>query len=113
MITGRGEGPVQTAKDPARIVRNARNLAMHWRRRPHDRLMAQADPKHWRRLARGADKIETDARFVRGAWTRGEDDGVRLVGERVCDRDLIVAPHRHVRAQFAQVVDEVEREAVI
>ena len=30
-----------------------------------------------------------------------------------CDRDLVVAPHRHIRAQLAKVVDEVEREAVI
>src|ERR1700729_4601426 len=94
---------------------------MHWRWRAHniaakrlsDRLMAEADPEHWRRFARRANEIETDARFVRRARPRGEDDGVRLVGERVCDRDLVVAPHRHIRAQLAKVVDEVEREAVI
>ena len=29
------------------------------------------------------------------------------------DADLVVPPHRHVRAEFAEIVDEVEREAVI
>src|SRR3984957_13389802 len=94
---------------------------MHRRWRAHNiaakglsnRLMAKADPEHWRRSARRANEIETDARFVRRARPGGEDDGVRLVGERVSDRDLVVAPNRHIRAQLAKVVDEIEREAVI
>src|SRR6202020_2173099 len=94
---------------------------MHWRWRAHniaakrlsDRLMAKADPEHWRRFAGRANEIDTDARFIRRARPGGENDGVRLVGERICDGDLVVAPHRHIRAQLAKVVDEVEREAVI
>ena len=121
VIARRRKGAVQTAEEPARIVRNARHLAVHRRWRAHnvaaerlpDRLMAEADPEHRRRFARRADEIETDARFVRRARTGRENDGVRLVGERVRDRDLIVAPHRHVRAQLAKVMDEVEGEAVI
>src|ERR1700733_12138520 len=120
-IARRRKGSVQTTKEPARIVRNARHLAMHRRWRAHDiaaeglsdRLMTKADPEHWRRSARRANEIDTNARFVRRARTGGEDDGVRFVGERIGDRDLVVAPNRHVRAQLAEVVDEVEREAVI
>src|ERR1700678_1879693 len=121
MIARGGKGAVQTTKEPARIVRNAGNLAMHRRWRAHDipakrlsdRLMAKADPEHRRRFAGGANEIDTNARLVRRARPRGENDGVRLVGERIGDRDFVVAAHRHVRAQLAKVVDEVEREAVI
>src|SRR3984957_6914498 len=94
---------------------------MHRRWRAHniaakglsDRLMAKADPEHWCRSAGRANEIDTNARFVRRARPGGEDDGVRLVGERIPDRDFVVAPHGHIRAQLAKVVDEVEREAVI
>ncbi len=121
VVAGGGEGAVQTAKESARIVRNARHLAVHRRWRAHDvaaerlpdRLMAKADAKHRRRFARRADEIETDARFVRRAGAGREDDRVRLVGEHIGDGDLIVAPHRHVRPQLAKVMDEVEGEAVI
>src|SRR3954447_24013622 len=114
MITGGREGAVQAPKESARIVRNPRRLAMHRRGGAHDvaaerladRLMAETNTEHRRGLARGADKVETDARFVRRAGTRRKDDGVRLVGQRVRDRDLVVAPHGHVRAELAKVMDE-------
>src|SRR6202044_3824248 len=115
------KGSVQTAEEAARIVRNARHLAVHRRWRPNnvaakrlpDRLMTEADPEYRRRFAAHANEVETDAGFVRRARAGRENNGVRLVAERVRDRDLIVAPHRHVRAQLAQVMDEVEGEAVI
>ncbi len=115
------KGPFRPRKSPRALCEMRETLPCIGRWRAHDiaakrlsdRLMAKADPKHWRRFARRANEIETDARFVRGAGPRREDDGVGLVGERICDRDFVVAPHRHVRAQLAKVVDEVEREAVI
>src|SRR5579872_1317545 len=75
MIAGGGKGSVQAAEEPARIVRNARRLAVHRRGRAHnlgperltDRLMAEADPEHRRRFARLAHEVETDPRLVRGA----------------------------------------------
>ena len=101
MITGSRERPVQTAEEPARIVRNAGYLAMHrrWRaynisaKRLSDRLMAKADPEHWRRFTGRANEIDTNARFVRRARPRGEDDGVRLVD--------------NYRSQFLHVIKKV------
>src|SRR5271166_4605855 len=121
VIAGGLKGFVQAVKKPACIVRDARNLAVHRQRRSHhvaaksltDGLVAEADAEDRGRLAGGANKIETDTRLVRRAWPRREDDRVGRVREGFLHADFIVSPHCNVRAKLAEIVDEVEREAVI
>src|SRR5271166_3741544 len=121
MVARRLERPVEPAKDAAGVVRDARHLAMHRGARPHDvaaerlpdRLVTEADAEDWGRVARGAHEVETDARLVRRAGAGREDNCVRLPRKSVLDADLVVSPHSYVRAQLAEIVDEVEREAVI
>src|SRR5208337_3183532 len=121
MIARRLERPVEPAKDSSGVVLDARDLAMHGDWRPHhlaaeglpDRLMAEADAEERRRLARRPHEVEADARLVRRAGTGRENDRVRLRGQSLLHADLIVPPHRDVCAELAEIVDEVEREAVI
>src|SRR5271154_425836 len=120
VIARRLKGSVQAAEEPARTMRNARDLAVHRRWRAHDvaaeslpnRLMPETYAKHRRRFAGRADEVEAHARLVGRARPGRKHDRVRFRGERVRDCDLIVAPHGHFGAQLAEVMDEVEGEAV-
>ena len=65
-------------------------------------------------LRRGLlDQIEADAGLVRRAGAGRQHDRVGLSRQHVRDGDLVVAMHGHVRPKPAQVMDEVEGEAVV
>src|SRR5271165_1039396 len=91
-------------------MRRAHHLAAE---RLADGLVAEADAEDRGRFACGAHELETDAGFVRRARPGRQDDSFRGLGEGLVDADLIVSPDRNVRAELAEIVDEVEREAVI
>ena len=75
--------------------------------------MAEADAED--RNGRGSlgDQIEADAGLVRRAGAGRQHDRVGLRRQHVGDRDLVVAMHDDIRPQPAQVMDEVEGEAVV
>ena len=94
---------------------------MHRHRRAHhlaaedlaDGLMAEADAED-RNAGRGLlDQIEADAGVIGRAGAGRQHDGFRLGGEHILHRDLVVAMHSHVRPQPAQIVEQVEGEAVV
>ena len=94
---------------------------MHRHRRAHhvaaeglaDRLLAEADAEH-RNGRRGlVDQIEADAGLVRRAGAGREHDRVRIGGDHVARGHLVVAMHGDLRPQLAEIVDEVEGEAVV
>src|SRR5579862_175433 len=112
---------VDAAKHARSAVADFRKLAVHRQRRPHhlaaeslpDRLMPETDTEQGNGRRRLGDKIEADAGFVRRAGARREHD--RLGGHRhdLGGRNLVVAMHDDVRPLLAQIMDEVEGEAVI
>ena len=70
------------------------------------------------RLARNGsadlgDEIETDAGVVGRARPRREHHRVRIHGDDLPDADLVVAKHADVRPQPAEIVEQVEGEAVV
>src|SRR6186713_3358872 len=59
------------------------------------------------------DQRETDAGLVGCAWTWRQHNRVRLRGHHVGNRDLVVTMHGNVRPKPSQIVEEIEREAVV
>jgi hypothetical protein len=47
------------------------------------------------------------------AWSWGDDEMVRLEGDEFVHRNLVVAEDANVRAEFAEVLDEVVGEGVV
>ena len=103
------------------LVPDFRKLAMHRNRRAHDlaaeriadRLMAEADAEDGNGLRRLRDQIEADAGFFRRAGTGRKDDGFRVGHDDVAACHLIVAVNDDIRAQFTEIVHQVEGEAVV
>ena len=121
VIARRPERPVDAVEDTCAGLPDFGELAVHRNRRPDhaaakslaDGLVAEADAKD-RNVRGGAlDQIEADAGLVGRAWTGRQHDGVGVAREHVIDADLIIAMDIDLRPQAAQVMDEVEGEAVI
>ena len=102
------------------------NLAVHRLRRADDLaaerladgLMSQADAEQRDLAGRGGDQVEADAGFGRRAGAGRQHDRLGLHGQRVRDRQLVVAPDLAIeravlRADIAQEVVEVEGKAVV
>src|SRR5579871_5874195 len=121
VIARRLERAVQAAKDALSVVGDAGNLAVHRLTGAHDlaaeglsdRLMAEADAENRGGFARSPHEVEADACLIRRAWARREHDRLGSLRQRLLHADLVVAPDRHLRAELAEIVHEVEREAVI
>src|SRR3954467_14166521 len=121
-VIARGfERTVDAAKYASALVGHFGEFAIHRYRRAHDlaakrlthRLQAEADAEH-RDGRRGFfDEIETDAGFVRCAGTGREHNRVRIGLHYIPDGHLVVAMHDDVRPQLAEVMDEIEGEAVV
>src|SRR5262249_41220477 len=115
------EWPIDAAEHAAALMVHLGELAMHRRGRAHhitaerlaDRLVAKADAEH-RNVGGGRiDQIEADAGLVGRAPNGRPHDRVGLRADHMVDRDLVVAMHDHVGPEPAQIVDEVEGEAVV
>ena len=78
-----------------------------------DRLMAEADAENWNGLCRLADELETDAGFVRRAGAGRQHDRIGLRRYHVGARGLVISTHDDIRPQAAQVMVQVEGEAVV
>src|ERR1043165_1721685 len=86
-------------EDPFSVVTDARRLAVHdpagadhlSAERLADRLVAEADAEN-RRTDRG-DGFQADARLVRRAWARRDDQMRRLQPLELAQGDLVVAEH--------------------
>ena len=112
---------VDAAKYSVPAVADFRKLAVDRDRRAHDfcterladRLMAEAYAKDRHALRGPLDQIEANSRFVRRAGTGREHDRVRIGREHVGARELVIAVHGDFRPKLAQVVDEVEAEAIV
>ncbi len=122
VVAGRLEGRGHVLEHALALVLDPRQLAVHRLGRPHDlatehladRLMAEADAEQRHlRLGRRRDEIHADAGLVRRARARRQHDAVGLQGERVGDRDLVVAMDDAARPKIAQKVDEVVGETVV
>ena len=96
-------------------------LAVHLHLRPHDlaaqrradRLVAQADAEQRQLAGEVADGLDADARLGRRA---GAGRQHQMVGPQVGDalhRDLVIAEHAHVLAEFTEVLHQVVGEAVV
>ena len=121
MIARRLERPVDAAKHAGAFMTDIGHLAVDRHGRAHDLaaehladgLMAKAHA-HDRDRRRGLfDQFEADAGFVRRAGAGRQHDGVRARCDDVGRRHLVVAMHDNIRSQPAEIMDEVEREAVV
>src|SRR5262249_31454577 len=96
-------------------------LAMHLHGRAHHRaaeglsdcLVAEANPDHRDRRRRLADQLEADAGLVRRARTGRQHDRFRVHGDHLVGRDLVVAVDDDVCPQPAEIMVQVEGEAVV
>ena len=122
MIARRLERPVDAAEHAVRPrggSRRACRASAPARARPCRRTPGRSPDGRGRRRGSGCvgaallDQVEADAGLVRRAGAGRQHDRLGLAREHVVDRDLVVAMHDDVRPQLAQVVDEVEGEAVV
>ena len=121
VIARRPEWPVDAAKHALALVRHLGELAVHRHRRAHhvaaerlaDRLQTETHAEHRDGGGRLLDEVEADAGFVGRAGAGREHDRVRVGADDVGGRYLVVAMHDDVRPKLAEVMDEVEGEAVV
>src|SRR6185436_9414825 len=111
----------QPGVDAAAVVAEHVGLAVHQpvganhlgAERGTDRLVAEADAEDRQLAGEGADRVDADARLGRRARPGRQDDRVGCERADAVDVDLVVAKHAHVFSQLAEVLDEIEREAVV
>ncbi len=121
VIAGAGEFVIEAAEDATAVVGDGRGLAVHQvRGADHpaavglaDRLMAETDAEDRDVGAEPLDRLDADAGFGRRAGAGGEDDPLGIERGHLVDGDLVVAHDLHHRAFLADIVDEVEGEAVV
>ena len=78
-----------------------------------DRLMAETNAKQRHLVASGADQLEANARFARSARAGREHDRVGARSEYVLDGGLVVTAHIDLRAESAEVMNQVPGEAIV
>src|ERR1035441_3742428 len=120
MIACGVERPVDATEHAGAGVLDLEYFAVRRRRAHHlaaerlaDRLVPEADTEDRNARCGLGDEIEADAGFVRGAGAGRQHDGFRLCGDHVGGRNLVVAVNNDVRPQPAQVMEQVESEAVV
>ncbi len=94
---------------------------MHWHRRAHhlaaenlaDGLMAKADAEDRNGGRSLLDQVEADAGIVGRAGAGRQHDRLGIGSDHIFHRDLVIAMHSHVRSEPAQVMEQVEGEAVV
>ena len=114
-------GSGQAVKDGFVVVRDGAGLAVHQVRSAHhvaakgraDGLMSQADAEHRHLAGEVANQIDADAGILRRAGTGRNHDALRLHGLDLSDRDLIVAAHLDLRAEFPEILHQVVGEGIV
>ncbi|MNW06069.1 hypothetical protein D3C71_2024150 [compost metagenome] len=75
--------------------------------------MPQAHAQHGYLALEALDQREADTRLIGRARTGRQHDGFRRHGGDFVERDLVIAAHGNIGAQFAQEMDEVVGKAVV
>ena len=78
-----------------------------------DALMAEADSEDGDDSAHFFNHLAADPRVVRSAGARRYTDTLGCFLANFIERDLVVAMHLHLRAQFSEVLDEVVGERIV
>ncbi len=76
-------------------------------------MVAEADAEQRNCMRCFADQLEADAGFVRRARTGRQHDRLGVCRDDRVSRDLVIAIDDDVRPQPAQVMEQVEGEAVL
>ena len=121
MIPGGGHGHGKALKHGFIVVHDWARLAMHEVRGADDAsaegfadgLMSEADSEYGNFPGEMADQVDADARFMRSARAREKRRCVRGASLDFFHGDLIVAANFNLRAQFADVLDEVVGEGIV
>mmetsp|Transcript_20777 Transcript_20777/g.79652 ORF Transcript_20777/g.79652 Transcript_20777/m.79652 type:complete len:235 (-) Transcript_20777:5988-6692(-) len=111
----------QTAEHAALVGRDGAGLAVHLALRADDPaaqglahgLVAQAHAQHRLFAEEMPDGIHAHAGLVGRAGAGREHDVVGVQRGHLGHGDLVIAHDLHVGAQFTEVLDDVEREAVV
>ena len=122
MIARRLERRVDAAENSAALVADFRQLAVHRRRRAHhlaaerlaDRLMAEADAEDRNVSARPC--AIRSRQMPASLGVQGPGESTMASGSAAMNRggrDLVVAMHDDVRPQLAEIMHQVEGEAVV
>ena len=103
-------------ENPLTIVVDGRCLAVHQTRRPvhfaavdgAETLVPETDAEHGDLSGEVFDSSRRNAPILdRFARTRRDDEMVRLEGDQLVQRDLVVAEDADLRAQLTQILDKV------
>ena len=78
-----------------------------------DRLVPEADPQDRNARCRPVDKVETYSGFSRRAGAGRKHNRIRPHRENIGDRNLVVAVDGNIGSQPAQIMEQVESEAVV
>jgi len=78
-----------------------------------DALMTEADSEDGNDSAHFFNHLAADPRVVRSAGARRYTDTLGCFLANFIERDLVVAMHLHLRAQFSEVLDEVVGERIV
>ena len=121
VIADHREALRQRGVDAAAVVAQHIGLAVHQAPRADDlaaerradRLVAEADAEDRQLAGELADRVDADAGLGRRARARREHERVGAQRADAGDIDLVVANHAHVFSQLAEVLDQIEREAVV
>jgi hypothetical protein len=72
-----------------------------------DGLMSKADAKDGDFACEVANQIDADTRFLRRAWTRRNDNALRLHRLNAGNSDLIVPANLNLGAEFPEILNQV------
>jgi len=121
-VVARGiEVLLEIREDAATIVMDPGGLAVHLLARARDGaperladgLVSETDAEDRGGGVEASDQPERDARAVRIARPRGDDDALGPEPLHLVERDLVVARHVHARPELTHVLDQVVGERVV
>src|SRR5712692_5077455 len=121
MVTRRGEALGEVPEDRLPVVDDFAGLAMKEFRRAHDfsakgganGLVPQAHAEDGDFSGKPLDYLHGDARLLRGAGTRRDDNLFRAASGNFVRGNFVVAAHLDIAAQLAEILREVVGEGVV
>src|SRR6516165_9918517 len=121
MIAGAGHWARDAGEECATVVDDFAGLAVHELRSAHDvaaerradGLVSQADAEDGQFAGEVLDERDADARLLRRARARREQNAVGMKRLDFLWRELVVPAHRHLGAKFTHVLHQVVGEGVV
>src|SRR4029078_4813005 len=120
MIARGVQRTIDATEHPSAVMLDLRHLAVERCCAHHfaaeglpDGLMTKTDTENRNGRRCFFDQCEANAGLIRGARAGRQHDGVRLGGNHVGHRDLVVTMHGDVRSKPSQIMEEIEGEAVV